>query len=103
MTPDTKADQRSFWMHVPEKELKHWVRDVDLKFHTSWAWLMPVLIEIGNRTGHWVVLGPGYTYIHHEDEEEYPFDISYGYDSIDQVHTYVAEFIQWYNNKKEKA
>ena len=70
-----------------------WVDELDLRFHNSWDWLMPVVEKI--------------------DELEYELpedsnligDITHGLVSLDIKMTYsaVVEFINWYNKQDNET
>lgn len=40
------TSQINFWILLPGYSLKRWINVVDLKYHTSWDWLMPVCKKI---------------------------------------------------------
>ena len=63
--------------------------DADLKYHTSWDWLMPVANEI----------------IKSRDEQNADWDLTelkYALctTNIELIHQAVVEFIKWYNENK---
>jgi len=60
----------------------------ELKFHSSWDWLMPVVSEVGKSSD--------------ENTLEIIKDIEYGLInvSIGNVYEGVIEFIKWYNENK---
>ena len=60
---------------------------VDLQYHTSWDWLMPVVEKV---------------FVLSEDEEAWRMDIESGLTTlnIDETYRAVVEFIKWYNKNK---
>lgn len=87
---DQKYDQGSFWINVPEKEMKHWVCDRDLKYHKSWEWLMPVVDKIYT-SADW----KGFNIVDR---------IRKSFESVDIQNTWnmVIEFIEWHNSVNNK-
>ena len=78
---------------------KVWVKENELSFDSDWNWLMPVLIEIGNKTGFALTLGENYCYWNNDGEN--PFAREYGgYDNILNIYEAVVDLIKWYNENK---
>jgi hypothetical protein len=71
----------------------------ELKFHSSWDWLMQVIIKIEkeNETDCALVMSPGYSYWTYSGEE--PLQEFGGYDDIVNIHQAVVEFIKWHNDQ----
>jgi len=75
------------------EDIKDFIQFQDLKYHSSWNWIMPVVKKCLNLTM--------------EDLENYEkqyenIDDSFYQVNIDQTYKAVVEFIKWYNkNKKE--
>ena len=99
-----KVNNHLYWVNIPNSK---WVSLEEMKFHSSWDWLMPVVEKIE-------------TFIF-EDDEYYNFHIlggcsvyvisSHGNELIysdkeqsklECLWIAVVEFIKWYNNDKEK-
>lgn len=71
--------------------------DLDkLKFHSSWDWLMPVLMEIGNRTGYTLVMNEDVSYWCNEGQHDELPEFR-GYSNIENIWEAVIEFIKWHN------
>ena len=56
----------------------------ELKFHSSWDWLMPVVVKIKG--------------MNIEDEEMFNEIDFYVTSSIENLYSAVVRFIEWYNN-----
>ncbi len=69
----------------------------ELKYHTSWDWLMPVIKEISNKTGYVYVMYDTDSYFTNMGDSFY---FGGGFESIEQTHIAVVEFIEWYNENK---
>ena len=61
----------------------------DMKFHTSWDWLMPVVSKITNQE----------KYIGLMHRENIMDTVPYG--MIDDTYSYVVGFIEWYNKQNK--
>lgn len=61
-----------------------------LKFHSSWDWLMPVVIKINNLD-----------HIEGIDKEWNKFNQVFINFTIEDLYNAVVEFIEWYNNQKK--
>jgi hypothetical protein len=83
-TPSNRIDK--YWLTVPGKDLKHWIDAYDLKYHSSWDWLMPVLKKIKevNST------------LDADEVRFIIFELSL-FDDISDVWLATLQFIQWYN------
>jgi hypothetical protein len=74
---------------------------VDLHYHASWDWLMPVVAKCKG-------IIDSYEFDSEEGMKcEEIFDIDYTYhnfmdNQIGEIHERVVEFIQWYNNQNNK-
>ena len=66
-------------------------------YHNSWDWLMPVLIEIGDKTSYELTMGYGESYFNRFDGV---FELFGGYGRIESIYQAVVEFIKWYNKNK---
>ena len=72
---------------------------VDLHYHGSWDWLMPVVVEIGDKTEYELSMGYGYSYFNKFADN--PLNKEFGgYSNITAIWQAVVEFIQWYNDQK---
>lgn len=60
----------------------------ELKYHSSWDWLMPVIKKIGE-------LGEGYTL---QDGRLYPIHYDLIGVRIEMAYQKVVDFIKWYNS-----
>lgn len=69
-----------------------WLTTEEMKFHSSWDWLMPVVEKI-EKTGHMVNICEDRCSIDVEIDE-------FGTTKIEAVWLAVVEFIKWYNQKK---
>ena len=74
-----------------------WVSVEDLKFHSSWDWLMPVIEKIES-------LGYEWSYLNHvavitdNGFKQHFRDISFADESrLKATYNVVVEFIKWYN------
>jgi len=75
----------------------------DLKYHSSWDWLMPVVEKIQYDLGHFVTIERNSTLIHESKFDSKIINPPFGYgeqESFIQI-TYkaVVEFIKWYNKE----
>ena len=69
-------------------------------YHDEWSWIMPVLREIGDRTGHELVMHSETSYWNQFGDNMLPTEfLGYGYPIQDGIWLAVVEFIKWYNNK----
>ena len=66
------------------------------KFHSSWDWLMPVVMEIGNRTGYTLLMGETHSYWCNEGQHDELSEFG-GYSNIENIWEAVIEFIKWHN------
>lgn len=78
-----------------------------LKFHSSWNWLMPVLIKISQTELKWISLDCFAVFEVHESgctikvpEGDGWTSIAFGGDPVDATYFTVVEFIEWYNKNK---
>ena len=74
---------------------------VDLKYHSSWSWLMPVIEKIGNLSDIKVITvlrSRGFTILDDDYEERGFYFRSYdGETNIEKTWNTIIQFIQWYN------
>jgi hypothetical protein len=70
----------------------------DMKFHTDWNWLMPVIRKI-EELGNDVLITTNYIQISFDEGEQFIVidDLNI---KIDSVYNAVVEFIKWYNENK---
>jgi len=69
----------------------------ELKYHTSWDWLMPVVEKINNlKTLHFIVLEGKRVQWIVEDDESMPI-VYQGKPMIEMTYQAVVEFINFYN------
>lgn len=73
-----------------------------LKYSTSWDWIMPVIVKIGQDTGYTLVMEENSSYW--VNSGDYGCDNTEfgGYSDIENIYTAVVEFIKW-NNLKIKS
>lgn len=99
---DQKIDQRSFWITVPGKEMKHWVNDRDLKYHSSWDWLMPIVEKIERDYEMTFHISGKLVSVLSNDGIGYEWNGSnIEYSKILSVWYSVVDFIKWYNKIKQ--
>lgn len=79
----------------------------DLKYHTSWDWLMPVVEKIEVEQGCiieiWLSLGKGCRINRLQPKGSNPITIPFSYESnstIEAVWHTVVQFIKWYNQQQ---
>lgn len=73
----------------------------EMKYHTSWDWLMPVVEKI-ERENYGVKMCRKVVEIYHDDTKE--VIIKYKDKSrIDSLFIACYQFIEWYNNQQTKA
>jgi hypothetical protein len=85
------------FMEVDQVDIDTWLEDnLDLEYHTSWDWLMPVVRKCGDirqeiREGNIPT-----------DVEDYWDEILEGLQDADLEYTYksIRQFILWYNQKQ---
>ena len=85
------------WKHW-EKKPFGWFDDEDLKYHSSWDWLMPVCKKFDR------LHEMDYTLLHNKEHIMHCDNIDYGVTTYDIQVAFVAisEAIQWYNNFQHK-
>lgn len=72
---------------------------MDLHYHESWDWLMPVLTKIGNETGHELVMHSETSYWNQFGDNALVAEfLGYGYPLQDGIWKAVVKFIKWYNS-----
>lgn len=69
---------------------------IDLHYHSSWEWLMPVVMEIGNRAGYTLVMEENASYWCNEGQHDELPQFG-GYSNIENIWEAVIEFIKWHN------
>lgn len=79
-----KRNKRLYWVNIPGVE---WVYVEDMKFHSSWDWLMPVVEKILN-------------ICQENDEMEKYYTITDAIPDIESVWLACVEFVKWYNEQK---
>ena len=90
-----------FWSLSPYFEETGSATTNELLFHSSWDWLMPVIVEIGDRTGY--SLNTGYDYSYWNDFGENPLEKEWGgYANIENAWTACVEFIEWHNENRKQ-
>lgn len=74
----------------------------ELKFHTSWGWLMPVVEKIESITGG-MLIGRMFCEIEYQDpiirEKHFKIRIASGV-KMNAIHEAIVQFIEWYNENK---
>ena len=70
-----------------------------IKYHSEWNWLMPVIQEIGNRTGYELCMHLEYSYWNNLGNDATGSEYG-GYENIASIHYAVVSFIKWYNENK---
>lgn len=91
--------------------------EVDLHYHSSWDWLMPVVEKIENlEFGKWYIHIQGNTvdiedgnegiglwdfHINNEDPDFSLFPSNKKLKPVESVYIAVVEFIKWYNNERK--
>lgn len=72
---------------------------VELRYDSSWEWLMPVVEKIESECGASVEIRQGYCgIIHHRTRE---WQTSHMGSKIESTYKAVVQFIQWYTQNKE--
>ncbi len=74
----------------------------NLKYHTSWDWLMPVVEKIeahGAIVEIWLSLGRGCRIYFVKERNEFIYESN---STIESVYKSVVEFIKWYNKINQK-
>ena len=82
---------------TPEKVIESISKYV--KYHSDWNWLMPVIQEIGNRTGYELCMHLEYSYWNNSGNDATGSEYG-GYENIASIHYAVVSFIKWYNENK---
>lgn len=80
-----------------------WVREDNLKFHTSWDWLMPVVKKVSKFTDEQVIMNVDYKHNRSECLMYYGGRFHPHISSeelIDNTYNAVVQFIEWYNENK---
>lgn len=93
--------QETAWIKLPNKELSSWARCVDLKYHSSWDWLMPVVekIESLGRFSFEIDLNSAHVYEMDFDKSELTIE-AHENSKIASTWLAVVEFINWFNQNK---
>ena len=68
----------------------------DLKYHSSWDWLMPVVEKINRIKGHDIIIYK--TTVHVNDDSQILLETTNNVSIINAVWDAVVQFIQWYNS-----
>lgn len=98
-----------YFVNVEEDK---WFESKDIKYHTSWDWIMPVLIEIETRldvvtsiqinrykdVGYKQLFGETSVCLFDLDHDEIITDAGL---KIDALWEAIVKFLIWYNSKKE--
>jgi hypothetical protein len=74
-------------------DVKHWYQPVELKYHESWDWLMPVVHKIKE-------VCPSAFEFDNDTGPNSAFAILQVCDPIEDIYKQVVEFIKWYNEQK---
>lgn len=88
-------DSRSALRHI----IDHYPKDEELKFHSSWNWIMEVVEKIEQLTGNFRIVN-NIAIIDGNDEDGYIkiFDEKItGDNKIDATYKMIVNFIKWYN------
>ena len=92
--------------NIPPSERKRYFRyfEEDLKYHSSWDWLMPVVENIEG-IGADILIGRMFCEIKFRfplsPEKEFDVRIVSGI-KMNAIHGAIIEFIKWYNQNKKK-
>ena len=88
-----KVNKNLFWVNIPGVL---WVTTDEMKFNSSWDWLMPVIQKM-----FYMPFGdtPGLSDYFDKHMDEYSFGF---HCPIKVVFNKVVEFIKWYNQQKIK-
>lgn len=99
---DKHEPKDSFYVFVDPPKGRTGEMISDLQYHTSWDWLMPVVIKIWSITGHRSLF---YFDLPVKDDTEKVDTIFATHlndkEPLLQVYSAVVEFIKWYNNQKK--
>jgi len=68
------------------------------QYHSSWDWLMPVILKIGNDTGWTLVMEENTSYWCNEGQHP-DFHEFGGYGNILNIYEAVVEFLNWNKNQ----
>lgn len=85
-------------VHCPSEELDH-MPDCNCYYHSSWDWLMPVLIKVVSMK-EYGEFRKGYMWPYMEGNPMACFSISQKYDinlTLNIIYKEVIEFIKWYS------
>jgi hypothetical protein len=98
--PNIRKGDRCYW--EGDRPSYNGIHSEELKYHSSWDWLMPVLTEIGNRTSEELVMYSETCYWNNFGDNNLPTEfLGYGYPLVDGVWLAVVEFIKWYNSQNK--
>jgi len=71
----------------------------DLQFHSSWDWLMPVIVKIADDTAFELVSGYDYSYWNNMGHKAMDKEFGGYGNGIEAIHEAVVEFIKWHNEQ----
>ena len=74
-------------------------RPENLKYHTNWEWLMPVVEKI-ETLGYTVNISSSVVHIY-SDKHQIPLSIGTTFNKLRATYQAVVEFIIWYNKKRK--
>lgn len=83
-----KINKNLYWVNVPSIK---WVSDKEMKFHSSWDWLIPVINKIYDSDWY---------YKWKETFGQFKKEIFINTEFIKETWKDVVEFIKWYNLQK---
>lgn len=88
-------------VHCPSEELDH-MPDCNCYYHSSWDWLMPVLIKVVSMKEYYE-FRKGYMWPYMEGNLMACFSITQKHDTnltFEIIYKEVIKFIKWYNKEK---
>lgn len=94
------------WVNTPANDNMQIAQNYDLKYHSSWDWLMPVVEKIEDLDDkfYFVKIHSGGCFIHPINNTKAYNVKQYqaGKSKIEMVYATVVEFIEWYNKHQIK-
>jgi len=70
----------------------------EYKYHTSYGWLMPVILKIADKTGYELIMSYNHSYWNKFGDDPLGTEFD-GYGNIKGIYQAVISFIKWYNQK----